>query len=423
MFNSLERKLVIWITLVSITTYATSAFCILFIKPWLFPNMNNWIYTCGVLLLGILWTAFLGWIASKMIIQPLIRLTKVINTVATGNLNVQIPEYKSQDEIGTLNHSFKTMLNNIRQMIADVSDSATVTDHGVDTLSGAIKEATTQIETISQTIDRMADAAVSQSDSAKELLDTAEESAETARNMDQQANVAIASSKSMLDTIKQSVEKLHSLVDGMLHISETSEKTLDSVHNLESQADQIGKISLLVGEMANQTQLLALNASIEAAHAGEHGKGFSVVAEQIGKLATDSATAVEQINTIVTEMQKLTVFVVEESNNQVDLIRKETTAGENARKALEKIDTSVQDTASALHQIVGHIRNQTKQIQNTYERAQHITDIAVSMSRDSKEISDAAQGQTAIMQEITASSELLQKEANGLREKTAIFKL
>lgn len=423
LFNSLVRKLVIGILVVSLTTYGTSALFIFGLKPMLAPNMNEWAYISGVLLLGIIWTGLLGWLAAILIIRPLTRLTKVINTVASGNLSVEIPTYRSQDEIGTLNRSFQVMLGNIREMISNVSESAAVTDQGVNTLGDAIKQATGQIETIAQTIERMAAAAASQSESAKDLLSNAEQSADTSQQMDQQANRAIVITESMVDTIRDSADKLHSLVDGMMTISDTSEKTLEIVHHLERQADEIGNISLLVREIANQTHLLALNASIEAAHAGEHGQGFAVVAQQIRKLAADSASAAEQINQLVAQMQKQTTSVVSESTKQVNLIRQETVAGQEARHVLEQIDASVQETAEALRHIFDHIRLQTEQIQSTFEKSQQITQTAVSISEDSMDIASAAQEQTAIMQEITASSEILQKEAEGLKQRTVVFKL
>jgi methyl-accepting chemotaxis protein len=423
MFNSLVRKLVIGIFVVSLLTYATSGFFIFILKPLLAPNMNDWVYITGVLMLGVFWTAFLGWIAAQLIIRPLTRLTKVVNTVASGDLSVEIPSYRSQDEIGKLNRSFQVMLDNLRGMISSVTESASVTDHGVQSLSDAIRQAAEQIETISENIERMAEAAAHQSDAARDLLNNAEMSAHTSQQINDEANRAIRISEAMVETIRDSVSKLHTLVDGMLNVSETSEKTLQIVRHLEQQAEEISHISHLVREIANQTHLLALNASIEAAHAGEQGQGFAVVAMQIRKLASDSASAAEQINHLVAEMQKQTFTVVSESTKQVDLIRQEAAAGESAKVVLEQIHGSVTETAGALQSIVQHIHTQANQIQNTYEQARHITDTSLTISQNSMNISGAAQGQTAIMQEITSSSEVLRKEADHLREKTDVFKL
>lgn len=420
---SLVHKLVLGILIVSLTTYGSSAVFIFILKPLIAPDMKDWIYVSGVLFLGVFWTCFLGWIAAQLIIRPLQRLTGTAVTVASGNLDAAIPKYRSKDEIGHLHESFRIMLHNLRQMIQEVSNSVTVTDQNIVTLGSAIRQATSQIETIAVTIDRIADSASMQAESAQKMLDSAKQAAETAHQMNSKAKQAIAVTKTMVSTIGDSSEKLHSLVDGMLHISETSGTTLNIVRSLEQKANEISKITQLVAEIADQTHLLALNASIEAAHAGEQGQGFAVVAQQIRRLAQDSSNAVEHINQLVQQMQEQTITVVRETMNQVELIRKETANGEHARQALDQVTSSVNETAKALQSIVDHITEQTEQINRTFEMAQGIAAAAVSISEGNSRISNAAQEQTAVMQEISASSELLRAEAENLKQKTVVFNL
>lgn len=423
MKRSLVFKLVLGILLVSLMTYGTSAFFIFYLKPILAPDMSDWIYVSGVLILGVLWTGILGWIAARLIIQPLLRLTRIIDEVAQGNLNVTIPGYRAQDEIGRLHQSFAIMLENLRKMIADVSDNVSVTDRGVETLGTAIKQATSQIETIALTIDRMADGASMQANSAQNLLAAAEQSAKTAQSINSEAGHAIRITEEMVNTIGESASRIRSLVDGMQQVFKAGEKTLDIVRNLEHQAKEIGQISMLVGHIADQTHLLALNASIEAAHAGEHGQGFAVVAQHIRKLAAESAAAVEQINALVKQMQEQSVTVANETDKQVQLIRRETKTGEEARAVLDEVIASVNEAAAAMHSIVGQITAQSDQINGTFQMAKQIADTAVTISDGSSRIASAAQEQTAVMQEITASSELLRDEALHLKEKTVMFKL
>lgn len=417
----LVRKLVLGILIVSTATYSTSAFFIFQLKSILAPNMTEWIYVAGVLGLGVLWTCVLGWLAAQFIIRPLLRLTTAVDVVASGNLNSTIPTYRSNDEIGKLHQSFEKMLSNLRQMITDVTDSVAVTDRSANILGSAIGQATDQIETIALTIEHMANDAAMQAESAQTMLLTAEQTAEKAHDINNEAERAIGIAETMVDTISDNAVQLRTLVDGMLHISMTSEKTLDIVRNLELQATEISQISQLVSQIADQTHLLALNASIEAAHAGEHGQGFAVVAQHIRKLATDSAAAGDHINQLVGQMQEQTLTVVNETDKQVQLIRNETATGEKAKLVLDEVTSSVNETAMALQSIVNHITTQTEQINSTFEKAKNIAGTAAAISDGGSRISSAAQDQTAVMQEISASSELLRNEAHGLKSKTTVF--
>jgi len=255
------------------------------------------------------------------------------------------------------------------------------------------------------------------------MLHTAEQTAESAQGINNEAERAIVLADTMVHTISDNATQMRSLVDGMLHISETSQKTLSIVRSLELQASEISQISQLVSQIADQTHLLALNASIEAAHAGDQGHGFAVVAQHIRKLATDSAAAGDQINQLIGQIQEQTLTVVNETDKQVQLIHHETITGENAKLALDEVITSVNETARALQSIVTHIGVQTEQINRTFEKAKDIASTAATISDDGSRIANAAQEQTAVMQEISASSELLLDEAQGLKQKTVVFSL
>jgi methyl-accepting chemotaxis protein len=420
---SLVTKLVLGILIVSLTTYGTSALFIFQLKPVIAPGMDEWAYIAGVLALGIGWTVFLGWIAARYIIRPLLRLTGTVVTVASGNLSVSIPEYRAQDEIGNLHRSFEVMLGNLRQMIADVSNSARLTDQNIHALDTAIRHAASKIETITETLERMADSASSQAESARRMLDTAERSALTSRQMNNRADRAIHLTEAMVETIADGIAKIHSLLDGLASFAASTDSTQRIVRRLEEQAEEIGTISRLVGEIADQTHLLALNASIEASHAGEHGLGFAVVAEQIRKLASDSAKAGEHIHHIVSEIQQQTKTVVSETAKQADILAKEKETGDQVRHSLTQVTASVDETADALKNITAHIADQTQQINHTLEMAKAIAEAAAAISEGNARIYSAAQEQTAVMEEISASSEQLRADADSLKRKAVAFEL
>lgn len=419
----LVKKLVLGICTVSAITYGTSAFFIFKLKPIIAPNMAEWLYVGGVLALGVLWTGFLGWLAARMLIRPLLRLSAAVDEAATGNLNVTVPDYRYNDEIARLNVSFQTMIANLKQMIADVSHNAASADSGAASLSSAINHATHQIETIAITIDGVAQGSAKQAESARMLLGSVEQATEAAAEVGRQAEHAIALSDTMTRVIADSGASFRSLVAGLETISATSESTLDIVTTLNRHAREIGKISSMVGEIAGQTQLLALNASIEAAHAGDHGLGFGVVANQIRKLASDSLTAGEQITQLVSQMQAQTEVVVRETGHQVKLVSHETAKGESVHQAMAEITSSAGETAEALQRIVVHIAAQAEHIRRTYEEVREISGIASSISDGASRVAGAAQEQTAVMEEIASSSELLRNQSEHLKQKAEAFRL
>lgn len=419
----LVKKMVLGLLSVSVITYSTSAFFIFVLKPWFAPHMPEWTYISGVLVLGIFWTCFLGWLAAQLITRPLLRLTKTVNGVASGDLSVAIPTYRANDEIGSLHRSFETMLMSLHEMVTGITASVSMTDRSIHTLGNAIREATNQIEEIAATGLDMAEHAATQSHSADTLLRTAEQSAQVAQEMNTDASQAIRISDAMVRTIGEATSKLRSLVDGMTHIAQSSEQTLAIVRNLELQADEIGQISHLVSELADQTHLLALNASIEAARAGAGGEGFAVVAQEIRKLAADSAAAGSRIRALVETMQEHTLTVVNETEGQVQLILHESKASEQAGASLGAMISTVEQTAGALGRIDQHIASQNRLIHDTLKGVQVITETAASIAKGNSLISNSTQEQTAVMQEITASSELLQHEADRLKQKTSVFKM
>lgn len=419
----LVKKMVLGLLVVSVITYSTSAFFIFVLKPWLAPHMPEWAYISGVLALGIFWTCLLGWLAAQLITRPLLRLTKIVNAVASGDLSVTIPLYRAQDEIGSLHRSFETMLMNLHEMVAGIKASVAVTDQSIHTLSNAIREATCQIEEIAATGMDMAEHAATQSHSADTLLRTAEQSAKVAQEMNAEAAQAIRISDTMVHTIGDATSKLRSLVDGMTHIAHTSERTLANVRSLELQAGEISQISHLVSELADQTHLLALNASIEAARAGAEGEGFAVVAQEIRKLAADSAAAGSRIRSLVAAMQEHSLTVVNETEGQVQLILHESKASEQAGDTLGEVISIVDQTAGALVRIDQHVASQMQLIRDTLSGVQMMTDTAAAIAEGNTLISSSTQEQTAVMQEITASSELLQHEADRLKQKSSVFKM
>ncbi|MDF2718293.1 MAG: methyl-accepting chemotaxis sensory transducer [Paenibacillus sp.] len=122
-------------------------------------------------------------------------------------------------------------------------------------------------------------------------------------------------------------------------------------------------------------------------------------------------------------MQEQTDSVARETDNQVKLIRHEKTKGEAANRALSDMTSSADETAQALQSIVAHMNGQAEQIRRAFGDAKEIADIAATISEGAFRVADATQEQTAVMQQISASSDVLRNQAEGLKRKTVVFRL
>lgn len=110
----LVKKMVLGITAVSIVTYGTSAFCILVLKKWMPASIPDWAFSIGTLMLGIIWTGILGWLAASWLIKPLVQLTRAADEAAEGNLLVDVRETGTRDELQRLSTSFHRMITDWR---------------------------------------------------------------------------------------------------------------------------------------------------------------------------------------------------------------------------------------------------------------------------------------------------------------------
>lgn len=419
----LVKKIVLGVVGVSIVTYGCSALFIFVLKDWLAPGMSEWTYISIILLLGILWTGILGWLGAAWLIKPLLRLSAAANEAATGNLRVEIPVHASRDEIQVLSQSFETMIASLRQMIAEISSNSVFARRQAAALNGGLDQAAHQIERIAGATEEISAGAAKQAEAAEETWTAVMSIKSAANEIEHKAGESKETAHEMLDTLADSGKIVHSLVDGMMELARSNQEALEIVNELHENANRIRGISQMVGDIAAQTHLLALNASIEAARAGDAGMGFAVVAGEIRKLAEESASAVQHIDELISEMEAGVAGVVDKTNAQEQLARVESGKGEAAREALDRVDRSVRETASAVDEIVGSIAIQMRQVENALIKTRDVGDVAERIADRIKQVSTSIQEQMAVTQELASTSSVLENQADALHEKVNVFRV
>lgn len=420
---SLIKKIVAGITCVSIVTYGCSAAFIFYLKDIIAPNMSPWLYLSIVLLLGVFWSGLLGWLGAIWLIKPLLRLTAAANEAATGNLQVEIPVHRSDDEIRLLGLSFETMIAGLRQMIIGISGNISFTHSHAGVLSGGMAQAAQQMEQIAAATDTISNGAREQSRSAQATLTTVGQIRQAAGEIGNKAYESRILSKEMLETIGESEAIVRSMVDGMMNLASSNRESIVFTGELRDNAKEIRSISRVVGEISDQTHLLALNASIEAARAGDYGQGFAVVAGEVRKLAEQSSNAVQHINKLINRMESVVAVVVDRTSAQEQLATRESGNGEAAKAALDRISLSVQATAKAVEDIAASIAVQNRQVENALVQTNAVGDIAAHILTEINQVASSVQEQMSVMQELSASSDMLKGQADDLNAKIHVFRL
>ncbi|WP_340019464.1 methyl-accepting chemotaxis protein [Paenibacillus sp. FSL H3-0457] len=420
---TLGAKTVAGLVLISIITYGTSGFFIFFVKDWVTLDIPNWVYISIILIMGVCWNGILGWFASRWLTRPIVHLSRAAQQVSAGDLTTEIPMRRTQDELTVLYDAFRAMVSNLRSIVNDIADSTRTTSQNAQSLSEAITQAAEQIEMMSDAVDHIAVGVEEQKVTSHQSLITADEMLNDFQRMHSQSMDMTEMSGQMERSVDHTKQTFSSLMKGMDELAESHNRSRDIMLLLEKEASDIEVITQSVKNIAEETGLLALNASIEAARAGEEGSGFAVVAQQIRKLADESKESVHRINELISRVQERIRETAQLSHEQHGLVVNESERTVSVDQTLHELTGTVEVFMKGAHDIGSKIAEQTGRVEQTHGHVKKIQGKAGSFSDEARRIMDAAHEETAIMEEISSSAEELRQLTDRLLDKTKAFRM
>lgn len=354
-------------------------------------------------------------------IKPIRSLTDSIVTMASGDFTVDI-KTKGNDEITLMGHSMKEFTAAIRSMINDISNiSETLKGQAESStsVSGGLYEASLKqsknIDELNGTVDQLSASVQEIAESATALAVVVSDTRDSSNNAEDKMNVTVE----VAEAGKNDMQKVG---EAMGLIEQSINGLQESIDKVGAASQEINKIVGMIGEIADETNLLALNASIEAARAGDAGKGFAVVATEIGSLATNSNQSVQKIQTLINEVTSLVGETVDKAKGSVDEIN---TSSRLVHQAVATFDTIydnivdankvVNDMAANMLKVADVSTNVASITEEQAASAELISRNAGNIASESKNITDDSEKVAETARKLADTSEKLMIQINSFR--------
>lgn len=346
------------------------------------------------IIIGLTLSIALGLIITRSVNYGVRELAKTASKLANGELSARV-DWNSTDELGDVGRAFNRMAIEFSSLISQVRQSA-------DQVASAAAIQAGTAEKVSAISNNQTQQAAIAASSIENLNLAVKEIAQKTVDVLTSANDA----STMADEGQQVVNKA---VLGIQLVAVTVSESAQLMVSLGQRSDQIGQIINVIKDIAEQTNLLALNAAIEAARAGEQGRGFAVVADEVRKLAERTALATSEISKMISAIQSETgnaVATMEKGSNEVS---EGVALANQAGKSLQNINNSVKRVVDMIEQISESTRSQSETTNEITQRVEHIAEMA--------------QENTVSVNETTHASHDLQKLSGHLQQVVSRFKL
>ncbi|MHB8001481.1 methyl-accepting chemotaxis protein [Clostridium botulinum] len=325
-------------------------------------------------------------------------VAEIIYRVSKGEFATKIPEEGILEPIGV---SVNAIVRNTKKILSDLLQISQKNRIISNTLHENALDSNQATENIASSVISVAETATTQADSTTSTRNNTSKMAENSTIIAEKAQNTKNIAEEMVKTIKENQKTFETMIYKIKSTGDVSKKLAKNVRILESEAEEISKITDVVTEISERTNLLALNAAIEAARAGEHGKGFSVVADEVRKLAEQSSESAGEIRKLIEKITYQITNITEEAEKQSKEVEEDIAYADEPKESFNEIISSTDETYNSVEQIYDLSDKNTTISKEVDQLMETIASGAQQSASMTEEISAAVEEQSASINEIT----------------------
>lgn len=376
----------------------------------------------GISAIVVLIAIIISFIMGRRLMRPLVKVSTIIEDVANGNIEADFSGVKeSNDEIGLIIGKMKELTQSLGSIVGKIRNSSDTMSSNSYELNDTSSQTLAANNEISKAVEDVAEGstgmAASISKINENLLEMSNETKDINASVDEIKNQTVAvqdSSKIMNDKIKSMQDSSHKMDEGISAISkriETVNTTVDKVSNIVS----------VIEEISSETNLLSLNASIEAARAGDAGKGFAVVAQEIRVLSDNTNTELENIKQIISSLVEECRYCVQASGTIVEDNAKQKEEIKAVLDEFGSLDEQIQKTAEKADEIEELVTTMIELNDDITKSSNSLTDVSAANAAATEEMNANIEELNAMMHGVSEMAEHMNNESDGLKEALSFF--